>query len=134
MKKKLLASLLSFSLFFTIGVALVYAQGSVGNPSINAKLENPFRGGDDLFTLMKTIIKDILMPIGGVIVVLSFIYSGLLYVTAQGNQAKIDTAHKALLYTSIGAAVLLGAWVLATVICNTIGQIGGPICPAGATL
>ena len=134
MKKKLLASLLSLSVFFAIGGVLVYAQGSTGNPVINAKLDNPFRGGDSLFVLMKTIIKDILMPIGGVIVVLAFIYSGFLYVTAQGNTGKIETAHKALLYSAIGAAILLGAWVLATVICNTIGQLGGPVCPAGTTL
>lgn len=130
-----------------IGTVLVYAQdGEIpntsqlpggGNPSsgggnpvnINAKLQNPFRGGDSLFALLKTVIENILMPIGGILAVLAFIYSGFLYVTAQGNETKLNTAHKALLYTAIGTAILLGAWVLANVICRTIGQIGGPSCP-----
>ncbi len=130
MRKTFLTSLLSLFLFFVIGVVLVSAQGSTGNPTINATLQNPFKGGDSLFALLKTIINNILMPIGGVIVVLAFIYTGFLYVTAQGNTTKITGAHKALLYTSIGAAILLGAWVLANVICATIKQLGGPSCPS----
>mgnify|MGYP003394299859 FL=1 len=54
--------------------------------------------------------------------------SGFMYVTAQGDETKIKTAHKSLLYTSIGTAVLLGAWTLANVICNTVNDLGGPTC------
>jgi len=134
MKKIFLTSLLSLSIFFAVGVALVYAAcpdiGSEPCPpvKVGATLVNPFKGGDSLFVLLETIISDILLPIGGVLAVLAFIYSGFLYVTAQGNESKLATAHKALLYTSIGTAVLLGSWVLANVICNTIGQLGGPVC------
>lgn len=100
-------------------------QGSGGNPTtgVQVELKNPFRGGDSLFKLLETIINDILLPIGGVLAVLAFIYSGFLYVTAQGNEAKLKTAHKALLYTAIGTAVLLGSWVIAKVIENTINQL-----------
>ena len=113
---------------------MVYAQGGGtppggggGTPPV--KIVNPFRGGDTLFALLRTVINDILLPIGGVLAVLAFIYSGFLYVMAQGNETKLKTAHQALLYTSIGTAVLLGAWVLASVICNTNGALGGPVCP-----
>ena len=97
-------------------------------PSIDVTLDNPFSGGDSLFDLLRLIINDILLPIGGVLAVLAFIYSGFLYVMAQGNETKLAKAHKALLYTSIGTAILLGSWVLANVICQTIGQLGGPVC------
>ena len=145
MKKTFSASLLSLSIFFVMGAALVLAQGGgagtpgsggVGNPGspgggTNISIPNPFNDkvGNSLFTLMRTIVNDIILPVGGVLAVLAFIYSGFLYVTAQGKEAQIATAHKALLYTSIGTAVLLGSWVLANVICQTIGQLGGPICP-----
>ncbi len=147
MKKTFLASLLSLSIFFVLGTALVLAvqhpitgsnpppiPGSNPPPITSSnpiKIENPFKAGvgNSLFALLQTIINDILMPIGGVLAVLAFIYSGFLYVTAQGNETKIKTAHTALLYAAIGTAVLLGSWVLATVICNTIGQLGGPVCP-----
>jgi hypothetical protein len=145
-KKTFLVSLLSFSIFIVFGSILVYGQapidgipvpgggnsggGNPGSPSIKVELDNPFKGGKSLFVLLKTIINDILLPIGGVLAVLAFIYTGFLYVMAQGNPTKISNAHQALLVTSIGTAILLGSWVLANVICRTIGQLGGPICPA----
>ncbi|OHA89453.1 MAG: hypothetical protein A3C70_02965 [Candidatus Zambryskibacteria bacterium RIFCSPHIGHO2_02_FULL_43_14] len=133
--KKLSVVLLSLSIFFVMGAFLVSAQGGVtggpgGNPGVSASLPNPFSGGSSLFALMKTIVDKIILPIGGVLAVLAFVYSGFLYVMAQGNESKIKEAHKALLYTSVGTAVLLGSWVLANVICNTIAQLGGPACPA----
>ncbi|MDP3763844.1 MAG: hypothetical protein Q8Q92_04390 [bacterium] len=130
MKKVFLASILSLSIFFAVGTVLIFAEtGGGGTTDVKVTLKNPFSGGDSLFALMKTIVNKVILPIGGVLAVLAFIYSGFLYVTAQGNEANIKTAHKALLYTSIGTAILLGSWVLANVICRTIGQLGGPICP-----
>ena len=100
---------------------------SGGNPTTNlsVKFENPFEGSGNgsLFDFLKTIIDRILLPIGGILAVLAFIYSGFLYVMAQGDESKIKTAHKALLYSAIGTAVLLGSWTLATVIENTIKQL-----------
>lgn len=116
-------------LFFVLSVGLVSAQGSGGNPNIQVTLDNPFGTQDSLFGLIRAIIDDVVLPIGGVLAVLAFIYSGFLYVTAQGNETKIKDAHKALLYTSIGTAVLLGAWVIANVVCRTIAALGGPACP-----
>lgn len=101
-------------------------SGGIGNPGCEGGtgvLPNPFKGGCSLYDLLQAVIKNILLPIGVVLAVLSFIYSGFLYVTAQGNQTKIQTAHRALLYSAIGTAVLLGAWAIAEVIQGTIGKI-----------
>ncbi len=95
-------------------------------------LKNPFGAGvNSLYGLLQRVINEILLPIGGVLAVLAFIYSGFLYVTAQGNEIKIKNAHRALLYTAVGTALLLGAWVFANVICGTIEAISGNpnICP-----
>ncbi|MDP3874980.1 MAG: hypothetical protein U1C66_00395 [Patescibacteria group bacterium] len=126
MKKTFLALFLPLSIFFVMGVFLVQAATD-GNVGINVTLENPFNCGGvspcTLFALLGAIIDKIILPIGGVLAVLAFIYSGFLYVTAQGNETKLATAHKALLYTSVGTAVLLGSWVIAKVIENTINQL-----------
>ena len=133
--KKLFTAIISLAIFLTVGITLVFAQGGGnpptggGNPVISTNLQNPFGGTTSLFALLKTIVNDVILPIGGVLAVLAFIYSGFLYVMAQGNETKLATAHKSLLYTSIGTAVLLGSWVLANVICTTIGLLGGPVCP-----
>lgn len=143
MKKYFLAlSLLSF-IFIVSWFSLpqtTFAQGGTGGSQTTTgggqisgggalvTLDNPFSGPDSLFELLKSVMNDIVLPIGGVLAVLAFIYSGFLYVTAQGDETQLKTAHKALLYTAIGTAVLLGSWVLANVICETIGQLGGPAC------
>lgn len=115
MKKTFLAPLLSLSIFFVMGTVSVHGF----------ELVNPIACGSDctLFTLLRMIIDKIILPIGGILAVLSFIYAGFLYVTAQGNESKLATAHKALLYTSVGTAVLLGSWVIAKVIENTINSL-----------
>jgi hypothetical protein len=75
---------------------------------------------------MKAIVNNVLLPIGGVLAVLGFIWSGFLYVMAQGNSTKIADATRALSYTAIGTAILLGAWAITDVISGTITQLGGP--------
>jgi len=138
MKKTLLASILSITIFFSLGAAIVYGQGGagtpggggVGNPPTDTSLPNPLRSGtDNLFELLGTIINDILLPIGAVLAVLAFIFVGFKYVMAQGKPAELEKAHKALLYTAIGTGVLLGSWMLATVVCKTIAQVTGGTCP-----
>lgn len=50
------------------------------------------------------------------VVVIFIIYSGYLFVTAGGNQTKLDAAKTTFYWTMIGAAVVVGAWALATAI------------------
>ncbi len=87
------------------------------------KIKNPFSGGNDLYSFIKTIINEILIPIGGVVAVLMIMYAGFMYVTARGNPAQISKAHDALLYGAIGAAILLGAWVIAGAIEGTVNEL-----------
>ena len=101
-----------------------------GQNSNCTSLPNPLKSGtDNLFVLLKTIINDILLPIGAVLAVMAFIFVGFKYVMAQGKPAELEKAHKALLYTAVGTGVLLGSWMLATVVCKTIAQVTGGTCP-----
>lgn len=54
----------------------------------------------------------IALPIAAIFI----IYSGFLFVTASGNQSKIDAAKTTFYWTIIGTAVVVGAWALATAI------------------
>ena len=96
--------------------------GGTGNPpvGVNVVFKNPFAVGSNLYDLAKAIVDKIILPIGGVLCVLAFIYAGFIYVTARGKEAQITKAHNALLFAAVGTAVLLGAWMLATVVENTI--------------
>ncbi len=53
------------------------------------------------------------------------LYSGFLFVLARGNAEKLGEAKKALMYTLIGAAIVLGAKGLATIIENTVVNLAG---------
>lgn len=73
--------------------------------------------------LITVLIDSIVIPIGSVIAVLMIMYAGFLYVTARGDPTRIKEAHDALLYAIIGAAILLGAKLLAAAIEGTITQL-----------
>ncbi len=90
---------------------------------INTKINNPL--GDsikDIPSFIRALIN-IVLTIGVPIVVLAIIYAGFLFVTAQGNEEKLKTAKKTFMYTIIGAAILLGAFVIANAIRGTVEEI-----------
>lgn len=59
------------------------------------------------------------------LIVLAFIYSGFLFVSAQGQQEKIQKAKTAITYTIVGAALILGANLIFTVVTTTISNVMG---------
>ena len=82
---------------------------------------NPL-GVDSMEALIGAILNGltyILTPI----LVLAFIYSGFLFVSAQGKGEKLTEAKRAFSYSLIGAALILGANLIFTVITNTVGQL-----------
>ncbi len=91
--------------------------------SVNTKIENPLGSSiTDLPTFINVIVQFVLI-IGIPIIVLAVIYAGFLFVTAQGNSEKLKKAKTTLLYTLIGAALLLGSFVIAKAIQGTVSQI-----------
>jgi hypothetical protein len=100
-------------------------SGEGCNTGMPIKILNPFKA-DTIQELIKSIVNDILMPIGGVVAVMMIMYAGYLFVTARGNETQITKAKQALLWAVIGAAILLGAWVISTAISATINQLKAP--------
>jgi hypothetical protein len=99
-----------------------------GDPTqdISIRLGNPLENGGvrDIPTLVREILK-IVITVGVPIVALAIIYSGFLFVAAQGNPEKLKKAKETLLYVIIGAAILLGAYVIAEAIEATVAAIRG---------
>lgn len=91
--------------------------------TINTGIKNPLgKSISDIPTFIQTILGFVLL-IGVPIIVLAIIYAGFLFVTAQGNSEKLTMAKTTLLYTLIGAALLLGSFVIAKAIKGTVDQI-----------
>jgi hypothetical protein len=92
-----------------------------GGTNITSSIENP-TNVDTISEFIKAIV-DAVLVVGIPIVVLAIIYTGFLFVKAQGNSEELTKAKKALLYTLIGAALLLGAFVIANAIQATVDDI-----------
>ena len=125
-KYRFLFILLGGMLLF-INSSPVGAQGSLsggndGDVVVGVDKINNTIGPSNLASFVKSIL-DIVLTNGIPVVALSIIYSGFLFVSAQGNQEKLQEAKKALLFTLVGAAVLFGSWVIAQAIGNTIEEI-----------
>lgn len=101
----------------------VFAQGG-GEMTIDApikagtKIDNPI-SSNDIAEFVKNVLENVI-KLAIPVVALAIIYSGFLFVMAQGNSEKIGAAKDALLYTVIGAAVLLGSWAIAKMISETV--------------
>lgn len=103
-------------------------SGVVNNPggqtqTINPIISNPFKGGNSITDLFMAILRGIVLPIGGVLAVLAFIYAGFKFVMARGNTTQIQEAKRALLYAVVGTILLLGAEAIAGAIKSTVDQL-----------
>ena len=89
------------------------------------KICDPLGGGavKDIPTLIHDLLVGALR-VGMPIIALSIIYSGFLFVAARGNSEKLSKAKDTLLYTLIGAAILLGSWAIAELIKSTVTSLG----------
>ncbi len=89
------------------------------------KLSSPLgsHGGSLDTFLMKLL--DVVILLGAIVIVFMIILSGLRYVLAKGDENEIKSAHKQLTWTAVGAAILLGAKVIAMVITNTVETLSG---------
>lgn len=99
--------------------------GGTKTSSGDGKIHNPLgtNGPTDIPAFIKNVLEGAL-KIAIPVVALAIIYSGFLFVFAMGNSEKLKKAKDALLYSLIGAAILLGSWAIANLIVTTINNIG----------
>jgi hypothetical protein len=89
-----------------------------------ASLDNPLPNFPTVAKFVEGVLKAIVyvaMPI----IALFIVYAGFKYVLARGSPDKLTEAHKNFVYVVIGALLILGAWVLATLIGGTVSQLVG---------
>lgn len=119
--------LIAHLFFFVFLFAPVYLNAQGTNPgSLQVTITNPFNCGNvpaqncTIMTLILSIINNIIMPIAAVAVTAWIIWAGFQFVLAQGNEKKIETAKDNLLWSLIGAGILIGAVGIARVVESTV--------------
>ncbi len=99
-------------LIFTIFFPFLVKAEIVGNPLKADSME-------DLLKLIIDAAIVILMPL----VILAIIYSGFMFLLAQGNEEKLKKAKLNFVWVFIGVAVLLGAKIISAVLQSTAEKI-----------
>jgi len=66
-------------------------------------------------TFIKSVIQ-VLVTLAGLISAGFFVWGGVGYITSSGNPETLDRSKKTILYSAIGLAVVLGAFVLTNIV------------------
>lgn len=103
---------LSATVFFFAWTTIVHAQ---------TQLENPLKF-NDVASFISGALK-VLVIVALPIITVFIVISGFMFVLARGNSSKLEEAKKNFLYVILGAVLILGAWVIATLIGSTVSQL-----------
>jgi hypothetical protein len=109
----------SMALMMSTTVSVVHAQGFI-SATDNPQAISTATGGQGSFRALALTIVNFALTFLGLIAVVMIIYGGFLYVSAAGNQEKIGTAKKIIMYAVIGIVVIL----LSFAIVNTVLSAG----------
>ena len=108
---------------FTIWLTALYLP-YMANAATDA-FDNPVGG---VSNTMIDFVKNLLQ--GAVTLSIPFvavyiIYSGFLFVFAQGNQEKLSRAKENFMWVIFGSALVLGAWMFALLLSTTVDKVTG---------
>jgi len=93
-------------------------------PAYAAPLSNPLNYdtvADFVAGALKAMVT-IALPV----VSLFLVIAGFMFIKAQGNEGKLEEAKKNFVYVILGALLIMGAWVIATIIAGTVSQLTAP--------
>jgi hypothetical protein len=121
-------AILSLSLFISLA-ALAQTGGSGGGPTGgtggsggNFTVPNPLQGSNTFTEVMRKIAKTAAF-IGLPVVTVMIIIAGFFFVTARGNEEKLNKAKTTLFWAVIGALLIVGSFAIATAIDNFAKQL-----------
>lgn len=72
-------------------------------------------GVSQIQTFIQSIIQ-VMITLAGLIAVGFFVWGGFGYITSSGNPEKLDQSKKTILYSAVGLAIVLGAFVLSSIV------------------
>jgi hypothetical protein len=93
--------------------------------ALAAEVQNPLNPNFSSIPRFVAGVLQVMVQVGLPIVAFFLLYAGFKFVSAGGNSEKLNDAKENFKYVLIGALLILGAWVIATLIGNTVGQVIG---------
>lgn len=96
---------------------------AVEEPNITTSLENISEESGlvtgDLPSFISTIIRWVLGLIGVILVAL-FVYGGVMYATSAGNEDRVETGKRIMLYAIIGVVIIVAAFLFTDYIVSAL--------------
>lgn len=86
-------------------------------------IQNPI-SSDDFTSLLKAVLK-IIIEIGIPLVILGVIFIGFKFIKAQGNPGELKQAKDGFKWVLVGAAIVLGAYVISAILQATVSNVIG---------
>lgn len=111
-----LTSFASAAVTYVALTSFALAQNTLQNP-----LNSQFSTIPNFISGVLKVLVIIALPI----ITLFIVYSGFKFVSAQGNSEKLGEAKRNFQYVILGAILILGAWLIATLIGGTVTQVVG---------
>jgi TRAP-type C4-dicarboxylate transport system permease small subunit len=76
-------------------------------------------------TFIQSVIQ-VLVTLAGLVSAGFFVWGGIGYITSSGDPEKLDRAKKTIVYSAIGLVIVLGAFVISTIVTQlATGAFGG---------
>ena len=103
------------SLAISLLLALLWASPTLAAESADvARVENFIRN-----------IIQILVTLAGLLAAGFFVMGGIGYITSSGNPEHLDRSKKTIVYSSLGLAISIGAYVLSNIISDVASKAFG---------
>ena len=101
----------------------LFASVSIAYAATSGGIESPLR--PEFSSIPKFIegALKVLVMVALPIISLFIVYSGFMFVIARGNESMLTEAKKNFFYVIVGSILILGAWVIATLIGGTAAQL-----------
>lgn len=96
-----------------IALALVVALG------LPLLISNPVLAADGSVGQVESFIRNIIKVVAGLsglIATFFFVWGGLTYITSSGNPEKLDKAKQTLIWSGIGLAIVIAAFVISSIV------------------
>lgn len=73
--------------------------------------------------IMLQMISTFVVEIGGIVAIFFLVIGGLIYSTSAGNQGRMETGKKTMMWALFGLAIILLSWLIVTVVLTAFGYI-----------
>ncbi len=125
-KQRIISYIYVFSLLLVMSFSLasaVYGQGTIVNPD-----DDCIKTGDcQLSDLMRLVtnLSNIMLGLIGAIVLLMFVYGGLIFLTSAGNRERVEKGKRVMVGSLIGMAIVFMSYTIVGFVFNILGVNNG---------